>query len=181
MVDESDLDYAVRHTARLALLVGAERNDETSEVEDQLFRFSRILRLRVAAERVAQRHAVDGRIGLLDGLLGDRAGETTRALLAQTVELLSGERADEAVRELAELAVARRGEVVAHVNTAAELSDAQRARLAEVLGRIYSSPASLQLHIDPDMLGGLTIAVGDEVIDGSLASRLASLKTQLPD
>lgn len=181
--DESDLDYAVRHTARLALLVRAERNDETSEVEDQLFRFSRILDSESRLSGVLSDYTtpVDGRIGLLDRLLGDQAGETTRALLAQTVELLRGERADEAVRELAELAVARRGEVVAHVNAAAELSDAQRTRLAEVLGRIYGRPASLQLHIDPDMLGGLTIAVGDEVIDGSLASRLASAETQLPD
>ena len=73
------------------------------------------------------------------------------------------------------------GEVVAHVSAAAELSDAQRTRLTEVLGRIYGRPASLQLHIDPELLGGLTIAVGDEVIDGSLASRLASAENQLPD
>lgn len=181
--DESDLSYGVRHVARLALLVRAERNDETSEVEDQLFRFSRILdsESRLSALLSDYTAPLDGRIGLLDRLLDNRAGATTRALLAQTVELLRGERADEAVRELAELAVARRGEVVAHVNAAAELSDAQRTRLTEVLGRIYGRPASVQLHIDPDMLGGLTIAVGDEVIDGSLASRLASAETQLPD
>lgn len=181
--DETDLHDTVRHTARLALLVRAERNDETSEVEDQLFRFSRILdsESRLSALLSDYTTPVDGRIALLDRLLENQAGPTTRALLAQTVELLGGERAEEAVRELAELAVARRGEVVAHVNTAAELSDAQRTRLAEVLGRIYGRPASLQLHIDPDMLGGLTIAVGDEVIDGSLASRLASAENQLPD
>ncbi|MGE2717659.1 F0F1 ATP synthase subunit B/delta [Mycolicibacterium litorale] len=181
--EESDLEFAVRHVARLALLVRAERNDETSEVEDQLFRFSRILdsQSRLSALLSDYTTPIDGRLGLLDRLLENQAGATTRALLAQTVELLRGERADEAVRELAELAVARRGEVVAHVTAAAELSDEQRNRLTEVLGRIYGRPASVQLHIDPDMLGGLTIAVGDEVIDGSLASRLASAETQLPD
>lgn len=120
---EPDLDYAVRHTARLALLVRAERNDETSEVEDQLFRFSRILdsESRLSALLSDYTTPVDGRIALLDRLLENQAGPTTRALLAQTVELLRGDRADEAVRELAELAVARRGEVVAHVSAAAEL------------------------------------------------------------
>ena len=95
--------------------------------------------------------------------------------------MLHGQRAEEAVLELAELAVARRGEIVAHVNAAAELTDAQRGRLTEVLSRIYGHPVSVQLHVNPKLLGGLTISVGDEVIDGSLSSRLASAKTRLPD
>ena len=87
----------------------------------------------------------------------DRArgvNSTAAGLLAQTVELLRGERADEAVIDLAELAVARRGEVVAHVTAAADLSDGQRTRLTEVLTRIYGHPVSVQLHIDPALLGG---------------------------
>jgi len=40
---------------------------------------------------------------------------------------------------------------------------------------------SVQLNIDPAVLGGLSVAVGDEVIDGTLASRLAAAQTKLPD
>lgn len=184
--DEDDLVFAVRHTARLALLLRAERNDETAEVEDQLFRFSRVLDGESRLSSLLSDHTTpaDGRIGLLDKVLSGSAGganDTTKALLAQAVELLAGERADETVRELAELAVARRGEVVAHVTAAAALGDDQRTRLTEVLSRIYSHPVSVQLHIDPDVLGGLRIAVGDEVIDGSLSSRLSAAETRLPD
>ncbi len=50
-----------------------------------------------------------------------------------------------------------------------------------MLGRIYGRDVSVQLHVDQSLLGGLTIAVGDEVIDGSLSSRLAAAETQLPD
>ena len=50
-----------------------------------------------------------------------------------------------------------------------------------MLTRIYSHPVSVQLHVDPSLLGGLTVTVGDEVIDGSLSSRLASAETRLPD
>jgi len=74
-----------------------------------------------------------------------------------------------------------RGEVVAHVSAAADLSDAQRTRLTEVLTRIYGHPVSLQLHINPELLGGLNIAVGDEVIDGTLSSKLAAAEMKLPD
>ena len=180
---EADLTYAIRYLARLALLVRAERDDQSGEVEEQLFRFSRILDGESQLNSVLSDYTApaEGRIGLLDRLLGSQANDTTKALLAQTVELLHGERADEATRELAELAVTRRGEVVAHVTAAAELSDSQRTRLTEVLSRIYSHPVSVQLHVEPSMLGGLTVAVGDEIIDGSLSSRLASAETRLPD
>ena len=50
----------------------------------------------------------------------------------------------------------------------AELTDSSECRLTELLTRIYGHPVSLQLDVDPELLGGLTIAVGDEVIDGSL-------------
>ena len=180
---ESDLADAVQHVARLALLVRAERDDEVEDVKDQLFRFSRILDSQPKLNTLLSDYTApaEGRIALLDNVLEGKVNATARALLAQTIELLHGRHADEAVLELAELAVARRGEVVAHVSAAADLSDAQRRRLTEVLTRIYGHPVSIQLHVNPKLLGGLTIAVGEEVIDGSLSSRLASAETRLPD
>jgi ATP synthase F0 subunit b/ATP synthase F1 delta subunit len=181
---ESDLVDGVEHTARLALLKRAEVAGEVDEVEDQLFRFGRVLDAEPRLVGLLSDYStpVDGRIALLDKVVGGAgANSTAVALLEQTVTLLRGERADEAVIDLAELAVARRGEVVAQVNAAAELTDAQRTRLTEVLSRIYGHPVSIQLHVDPELLGGLSIAVGDEVIDGSIASRLAAAQTSLPD
>jgi ATP synthase F0 subunit b/ATP synthase F1 delta subunit len=179
----SDLTRGIQHVARLALLVRAERDDQIEEVEDELFRFSRILDSEPRLITLLSEYTtpVDGRISLLNSVLSRRASKNAADLLRQTIELLHGERADEAVRELANLAVSRRGEVVAHVSAAAELNAAQYDRLTELLTRIYGHPVSLQLAVNPALLGGLTIAVGDEVIDGSLASKLASAKTHLPD
>ncbi len=179
----SDLIYSVRHIARLALLVRAEGEGQIEDVEDQLFRFSRILDSdpRLITYLSEYTAPVEGRITLLTNVLHGRASRNAADLLRQTVELLHGERADEAVRELANLAVSRRGEVVAHVRAASELSDAQTQRLTELLTRIYGHPVSIQLDIDAALLGGLTIAVGDEVIDGSLASKLTAAETHLPD
>jgi F-type H+-transporting ATPase subunit delta len=181
---ESDLVDGIEHMARLALLKRAEVEGEVDEVEDQLFRFGRVLDAepRLSAALSDYTTPADGRIALLDKVLdGSGVNGTAAALLRQTIAALRGERADEAVVDLAELAVARRGEVVAHVTAAADLSDAQRRRLVEVLSRIYGHPVSVQLHVDPELLGGLSITVGDEVIDGSIASRLAAAQTQLPD
>ena len=179
----SDLTHAVQHFARLALLVRAERDDQIEDVEDQLFRFGRILDSQPRLITLLSDYTapLGGRIGLLNNVLRRRANRHTADLLRQTIELLRGERADDAVRELAELAVSRRGEVVAHIGAAADLSDAQSDRLTELLTRIYGHPVSVQLQVNPALLGGLTIAVGDEVIDGSLASKLAAAETHLPD
>lgn len=182
----SDLIDALEHLSRQALLEVAERENKVDEVEEQLFRFSRILDVQPRLAILLGDYAVpvEGRVGLLRKVL-DSASITINpivaALLTQTVELLRGRPAEEAVQFLAEVAVARRGEVVAQVSAAADLSDAQRSRLTEVLSRIYGHPVSVQLQIDTELLGGLLIAVADEVIDGTLASRLAAAEAQLPD
>ena len=173
-------------SARQALLEVAERDDQVDEVEDQLFRFSRILDAQPRLGILLGDYAApaEGRVALLRKVLDSASGGVNPvavALLSQTVELLRGEPAEEAVMFLAEVAVARRGEVVAQVSAAAELSDAQRTRLTEVLSRIYGHPVTVQLQIDAALLGGLSIAVGDEVIDGTLSSRLAAAEAQLPD
>jgi ATP synthase F0 subunit b/ATP synthase F1 delta subunit len=182
---DSNLVDAVEHVARLALLVRAERDDVAGDVEEQLFRFSRILDSSPRLSTLLSEHTTpaEGRVKLLRDVLGSGSGTNpiAAALLSQTIELLRGERADDAVLDLAELAVARRGEVVAHVDAAAELSDAQRTRLTEVLTRVYGHPVSVQMQINPELLGGLSIAVGDEVIDGTLSSKLSSAETKLPD
>ena len=180
---DTDLLAGIEHIARLALLKLAEVNDEVDEVEDQLFRFGRVLDAEPKLTSLLSDYTIpaDRRVALLDKVLGADVNKTAKALLTQTVTLLRGERVDEAVIDLAELAVARRGEIVAHVTAAADLSDAQHARLTEVLTRIYGHPVAVQLHVDPDLLGGLSVTVGDEVIDGSIASRLAAAESQLPD
>ncbi|KGI69274.1 F0F1 ATP synthase subunit B/delta [Mycolicibacterium rufum] len=183
--NEGNLIDALEHVARLALLARAERDGHSEEVEEQLFRVGRVLDTESRLNRLLSDPTVpaDKRVELLDKVLqsGGGVNDTAAALLRQTIELLRGELADAAVSDLAELAVARRGEAVAEVTAAAELSDEQRTRLTEVLSRIYGTSVSVQLDVDPDILGGLLITVGDEVIDGSISSRLAAARTGLPD
>lgn len=181
----SDLADGLDHVAQLALLVRADRENQADEVAEQLFRFGRVLdgqpQLNILLSDTSKPAAE--RVSLLRGVLGRAGGAnaTTSALLAQSVELLDDRRADEAVTQLAQLAIARRGEVVAEVTAAADLSDGQRARLTDILARIYHHPVSVQLTVDPTVLGGLSVAVGDEVIDGTLSARLAAAATKLPD
>jgi ATP synthase F0 subunit b/ATP synthase F1 delta subunit len=182
----SDLIDAVEHVSRQALLEVAAREDRVDEVEDQLFRFARILEAQPRLGVLLGEYGTpaEGRVRLLRNVLSSATGRSNRitnALLSQTIELLRGQSADHAVMFVAEAAVARRNEVVAQVSAAAEPSDAQRTRLTEVLSRIYGHPVAVQLQIDAALLGGLLISVGDEVIDGTLSARLTAAEAQLPD
>jgi ATP synthase F0 subunit b/ATP synthase F1 delta subunit len=182
----SDLVDSIELSARQALLIRAEKAGKVDEVEDQLFRFSRILDTQPRLAILLGNYEVDAdaRVQLLRNVLtsaGAGANAITTELLAKTVELLRGQPAEAAVQSLAEVAVARRGEVVAQVRAAAELSDAQHTRLTEVLSRIYGHPVTAQVSIDPELLGGLAISVGDEIIDGTLSSQLAAAQAQMPD
>jgi ATP synthase F0 subunit b/ATP synthase F1 delta subunit len=182
----SDLVDAIEQVSRQALLEVAERENKVDEVEDQLFRFSRILDAQPRLGILLGDYAVpaEDRVALLRKVLDSATSSVNpiaASLLSQTVELIRGEPAEEAMQFLAEVAVARRGEVVAQVSAAAELGDAQRTRLTDVLSRIYGHPVTVHLQIDGELLGGLLIAVADEVIDGTLASRLAAAEAQLPD
>ena len=48
-----------------------------------------------------------------------------------------------------------------------------------MLSRLYGRSISVQSDVDPDILGGLGVRVGDEVIDGSVAGRLDNLRRRM--
>ena len=177
----ADLVDAVEVLSRRAALGVAERSGTLDGVEDELFRFGRILaaepRLRQALE---ERSAdVGRRIELLDRLVGDRVDPTTRRLLDQAVSAPRGRSLERSVGELVELAAARRERYVAYVTAPGPLTEAQETRLTTSLARIYGRPVSLRLEGDPELLGGLVVRVNDEVIDGSVLSRLSGLRHRL--
>ena len=179
--EPTDLADAVEALARQAALGVAERSGTLDEVEDELFRFGRILdanpRLRNLLADV--RTPVDRRIDLLDRLLEGKVNSTTRRLLEQVVRAPRGRTLDVAIEQLVELAAARRERYVGYVRAPAPLTGEQEERLATALTRIYGRPVGLQIEVDPELLGGLVVRVNDEVIDGTVATRLAEARRWL--
>ena len=177
-----DLVEALENVARRAVLGVAEKDGTLDDVEDELFRFGRILdREPQLNSLLADGHQPeDRRTGLLDAVLGDKVTPVAAALLRQTVRLPRGRHLDLAAEELAELAAARRHRYVARVRTAVALTPQQEQRLAASLTRLYARPMSLQIELDEHLLGGLVVEVGGELIDGSVAGRLAAAQRSLP-
>ncbi len=177
-----DLLEGLESLARAAAFGVAEKDGSLDRVEDELFRFGRILDREPELSRLLSDTAtpVDKRLGLLRDVLVEKVTPVTATLLEQVVRNPRSRNLDVAAEELSELAAARRDRYVAHVRTPVRMTGEQEQRLTDSLTRLYGRPISLQVELDPDLLGGLVVRVGGELIDGSVAGRLAAARRALP-
>jgi F-type H+-transporting ATPase subunit delta len=176
-----DLADGLRRLGRTALFLGAERSGDLDEVEDQLFRFERIVDANPALGLLLDDPATEpaGRAAVVSQLLAGKASPLTSSLLTALAMDPGGASFSHGVTELIEQAAQRRDKIVAVVHSALPLSDDQVDRLRAALRRIYSRDVSVHVFVDPTVGGGLRIKVGDEVIDGTVAGRLEALRRAL--
>ena len=164
-----------------ALLSVAEAEDALDEVEDELFRFGRILEtagdLRDALIDPAL--PVERKKAVLHELLGDKVSSHTLNLLGFVIEQGRARQLEKIAEGVSRMAAERRRKVVAEVRTAVPLTDEQRQRLAETLARATGKQVELKVLVDPEVIGGAVARVGDQVFDGSVRSRLEAAKERL--
>ncbi len=81
--------------------------------------------------------------------------------------------------EFSQLANEYRGVVVAEVTSAVPLEDADKAVIIRQLSELTGKRVILRTRVDPAILGGLIVRVGDKLIDGSVRTRLERLREAL--
>ncbi|RFU83061.1 F0F1 ATP synthase subunit delta [Streptomyces triticagri] len=169
-----DLVDALEELANIADFTAAQKRGRLDNVEDELFRFGRIVasnsELRAALTSRSAETAAKGE--LLRSLLGGRAEKTTERVVDRLVTQPRGRSLEAGLESLSKLAAERRERMVAVVASAVPLSDGQKQRLAGALAKLYGREMHLNLDVDPEVLGGIRVQVGDEVINGSIADRL---------
>jgi F-type H+-transporting ATPase subunit delta len=114
-----------------------------------------------------------------EGVLGKVEDELFLSMLGFVVE--SGRARDLAkiIDELARIAAEQRQQALAEVRSAVPLTKEQTDRLAAALGSATGREVDVKVVVDPSVVGGFVARVGDEVFDGSLASRLEDVKERL--
>ncbi len=176
-----DLVDALEELANTADLTAAQQADALDNAEDEIFRFGRIVssstELRAALTDRAATTAAKG--GLLRSLLGGKVNAVTERLVIRLVTQPRGRSLEAGLESLSKLAAERRDRMVATVTSAVPLSDVQKQRLGAVLAKLYGRQMHLNLDVDPTVLGGITVRVGDEVIDGTIADRLAEASRRM--
>jgi len=177
----ADLADALELLAVQALLAAAEAADQLGDVEDELFRFGRIVEAAPELGAILGDPSEDTarRAALARDLLSDRAGDITAALAELAVAGLGGRGFEASLQRLIELTAARRDRQVAYVRTAVPLTAEQEQRLADELTRTYGKRISVLADVDPQLLGGAVVRVGDQLYDGSVARRLEQVRAAL--
>lgn len=114
---------------------------------------------------------------LVQQLIGDKADPVTALLVSRAMR--DGEHLQDTLRFYMELASQVLGRVLAYVTVARPLPAYQRAELGEQLRRIYGQSVDTAEHVDPAVLGGVRVEIGDDVIDGTVAVKLAEARREL--
>jgi F-type H+-transporting ATPase subunit delta len=161
-----------------ATFLAAERAGELDRVADEVFRISLAITGDPLLRSTLTDHALgeDRKQALLDGLLEGKATRSTRDVVEALVLAPRGRTLEDGFAAYLDLAAEVRKRSLATVTTAVPLDDAQRERLAVSLARELGREVQLQLEVDPQVIGGVLVRIGDEVIDGSTRHRLAQAR-----
>jgi F-type H+-transporting ATPase subunit delta len=163
------------------LLEIAQAEGRLDDVEDELFRFARIVEgnddLRMALANPGL--SAERRAAIVDELLEGRAHTLTRAIASFVVGAGRGHDLPAIILRFTELAAETRESELAEVRSAAPLDDDQLQRLVDVLSRATGKRIEVKVVIDPSVMGGIVATIGDTVIDGTVRHRLEKLKEQI--
>lgn len=182
--EDSDLADALERAAVLAVIASAQSRggvDALDEVLNELLTFVRTVDSNAQAQEALSDHqaskeakkklavALGGPATTAEGvLLLERVGSNPRGLHAAR-----------AADEFAEIIVTRQNRYIARVTSAIALSQAQLERLGRALNAVYGRELKLDVSVDPAVLGGLRVQVGDEVIDGTVETRMSDLSRSI--
>jgi F-type H+-transporting ATPase subunit delta len=122
---------------------------------------------------------LERRLRLLDAGVFATAHPATRAAVAMLVGAERIGLVDEVATALAEQAASERDRSLAEVRVATALSEAQVTALRAALEQKVGTALELRVVVDPSVVGGVRARIGDTVIDGSVARRIAQLRTRI--
>jgi len=150
-------------------------------IEDELFAFGSTVASDSQLELAvgSKLGAIESKSKLVRSLLSGKASEQTVLIVDHLVQQPRGRRIGELVSTAAEVVADQAGKAVATITTAAPLKAAQLERLRVGLANNYGRELKLNVQLDPSIIGGVRVQIGDEVIDGSVSTKLNDLRIQL--
>ncbi|MBA8816523.1 F-type H+-transporting ATPase subunit delta [Microbacterium halimionae] len=174
---DADLVAGIEELAVRAAVVA----DPSTDVEGELFWFSRIV-----ADNPELELALGSRLGdasakgtLVESLVDGKVSAATSLIISSIVRQPGERRVRAILTQALDIAARQRGRTVATVTTAHDLGASQIDRLRSALSARYRTDVSINVVIDAAVVGGLRVAIGDELIDASVSTRLADLRQRL--
>ncbi|QJC21372.1 F0F1 ATP synthase subunit delta [Arcanobacterium buesumense] len=176
--ENGDLPLALEYLGIHTLLVGAKQSGQLTDVEQELYVILRTLRnergLRLTLSDTLYEPLQRAELARK---VFHEYGTYTKELLARAVVRIErGRTLAQSLTRYLDLAADLDHHIVASVISAVPLTRAQEERLTKILTRTYNTAVAIHVTLNPDVIGGIRIHVGDDVIDGTLASRIAALR-----
>ncbi|MEZ5170729.1 MAG: ATP synthase F1 subunit delta [Acidimicrobiia bacterium] len=176
MTDQDRVDAYATAAYETAVAEGA-----LEAVEDELFRFARVLEgsddLRMTLTDAAT--PIERRMAVVEQLLGGRAHQVTASFVLYVVGAGRARDLPAIADALVAKAATRKESAVAEVRSAVELDDATQQRVAQALSDATGQQITVKVVVDPAVMGGLVARIGDTVIDGTVRHRLEELKERI--
>ena len=164
-----------------AVLSTLQGDTELTRVEDELFRFTRIVdgSAELAAALSDREVAPGSRRTLVEDLLRDKVAPTTLQLAAYATQVGKPRDYQALLGYLVDRVASESNRRLAEVRAPVDLDESQRAALASALSRLVGRGVDIRVSVDPSVLAGFVATIGDTVIDGSARHRLEILKERL--
>jgi F-type H+-transporting ATPase subunit delta len=175
-----DLSDALELAGVAAHVAAADRANSLDAMEKELFDSQQLIdgerELRgVLSDRTI---AADRKAELVQTVFGGKVQVATLALLKQAAAARTGT-FDKVLAGFGEAVAQRRERTLAVVRTAYPLDDAELERLGAALAKKYGTTVHLNTIVDPTIVGGLKVSIGDDVIDGTISGRIEDARRQL--
>lgn len=170
----ADFVDAIEGAAAQAAFLLADNGGSLDRVEGELYKVQQALSASPDLQLTLTSASVSAaaKQKIVTDLLADRADPTTVLVSSYGLSHLRGRRATAVVESMSALAAEQRNRSVAEVRSVVALDDSQRERLGAALAKIFGRQVRLNVSVDPSVIGGASVRVGDQIIDGTIAARL---------
>jgi len=179
----SDLVSAIERLGIETEAAAAEKSNSLDRLEEELFSFTQTVRKSPELRATLNNRELIGarKSALIASLLKGKSHDVTVRLIGALVDHPRGRNIDSVLIDLADAIAARKSRAIAHVKSAVVLTPEQVNRITKSLSSQIGTQVRVNVEIDTNVVGGLSIRFGDEVIDGSIATRIGSAQRLLAE
>jgi len=179
----SDLVSAIERLGIETEAAAAEKSNSLDRLEEELFSFTQTVRKSPELRATLNNRELIGarKSALIASLLKGKSHDVTVRLIGALVDHPRGRNIDSVLIDLADAIAARKSRAIAHVKSAVVLTPEQVSRITKSLSSQIGTQVRVNVEIDTNVVGGLSIRFGDEVIDGSIATRIGSAQRLLAE
>jgi F-type H+-transporting ATPase subunit delta len=169
-----DLVTVIEQLAIEAEASAANIDGGLDRLEAELFSVSRVIADNFELRKALVGHgSVEAKSALISEVLSKSASPSTVKLAVALVTSLRGRSIEAAFADYLFGLANRRNRLIALVRVASEITDAQKARLAAAIEKQVGQPITVNIQVDPSIIGGVSVKFADDLVDGSISNRLA--------